>query len=219
MIWRRAAISGLIAGAGLWGAHTLTTVDQELRVLYAEYTLATTDLGHINAQLIRYRTAVIRAIEADTREEYQRIVESLPLKRNRIEQPLERFIKTTLVTASTKSEAIEELEELRAVKARVAEYMTTSDQTVQLLNQRWQTTSPLESRRLRDLAEENAAERAGEKFVAVTLELDRLLDVVAKIAGEARSEADRQLRMMSTIVIVVSTFLIGLVLFTKGRPK
>lgn len=219
MIWRRAVISGLIAGSGLWGAHTLTTVDQELRVLYAEYTLATTDLGHINAQLIRYRTAVIRAIEADTREEYQRIVESLPLKRNRIEQPLERFIKTTLATASTKSEAIEELAELRAVKGRVAEYMTTSDQTVQLLNQRWQTTSPLESRRLRDLAEENAAERAGEQFVAVTLELDRLLDVVAKIAGQARSEADRQLRMMSTIVIVVSGFLIGLVLFTKGRPK
>lgn len=205
----------LILGAGLGGAHTLTTVDQELRVLYAEYTLATTDLGHINAQLIRYRTSVFRAIEADTREEYRRIVEALPLRRNRIEQPLERFIKATLVTASTKSEAIEELAELRAVKAGVAEYMATSDQTIQLLEQRWRATSPLEVRRLRDLAEANAAERAGEKFVVVTLELDRLLDVVAKIAGEAMSEADRQLRIMSTIMIAVSAFLIGLVLFTK----
>lgn len=215
MIWPRIVISALIAGAGLGGAYTLTTVDQELRVLYAEYTLATTDLGHINAQLIRYRTSVLRAIEADSREEYQRIVDALPLKRNRIEQPLERFIKAALATASTKSEAIEELAELRAVKARVAEYMATSDQTVQLLNQRWQTASPGEVRRLRDLAEENAAKRAGEKFVAVTLELDHLLDVVAKIAGEARSEADRQLRIMSAIVIAVSSFLIGLVLFTK----
>lgn len=119
------------------------------------------------------------------------------------------------MTASTRSAAIEELGELRAVKARVAEYMATSDQTVQLLNQRWQTTSPLEARKLRDLAEENAAERAGEKFVAITLELDRLLNVVAKIAGEARSEADRQLRVMTMIVIAVSAFLIGLVLFTK----
>jgi len=215
MIWPRIGISVLILGAGLGGAYTLTTVDQELRVLYAEYTLATTDLGHINAQLIRYRTSVLRAIEADTHEEYQRIVEALPLKRTRIEQPLERFIKATLVTASTKSAAIEELAELRAVKTRVAEYMATSDQTVHLLDQRWQTSSLLEARRLRDLAEENAAERAGEKFVAITLELDRLLDVVAKIAGEARSEADRQLRIMTTIVIAVSAFLIGLVLFTK----
>ncbi len=215
MNWKSSTISILILIAGLWGSQSLQHVDQDLRVIYAEYTLATTDLGHINAQLIRYRTSVLRAIEADTHEEYQRIVEALPLKRTRIEQPLERFIKATLVTASTRSAAIEELAELRAVKSRVAEYMATSDQTVQLLNQRWQTTSPLEARKLRDLAEENAAERAGEKFVAITLELDRLLDLVAKIAGEARSEADRQLRVMTTIVIAVSAFLIGLVLFTK----
>lgn len=87
MIWSRIVISALIFGSGIWDAYTLTTVDQELRVLYAEYTLATTDLGHINAQLIRYRTSVLRAIEADTHEEYQRIVEALPLKRTRIEQP------------------------------------------------------------------------------------------------------------------------------------
>ena len=184
-------------------------------LLYAEYTLATTNLGHINAQLIRYRTSVLRAIAADTREEYQRIVEVLPLKRNRIEQPLEQFIKATQATSSKHSEVIEELAELRSVKARVAEYMATSDQTIQFLNRRWQTTSPLEAQRLHDLAEENAAERAGEKFVAVTLELDRLLDVVAKIAGEARNEADRQLRTMTAIVIAVSSFLISLVLFTR----
>lgn len=215
MIRPRVGISILIVSAGLWGAHTLTTVDQELRVLYAEYTLATTDLGHINAQLIRYRTSILRAIEADTQEDYRRIVDALPQKRNRIEQPLERFIRATLVAASMKSEAVEELAELRAVKARVSEYMDTSDQTIQLLDQRWQTTSSLEARRLRDQAEANAAERAGEKFIAVTLELDRLLDVVAKIAGEARNEADHQLRIMSAIVIAVSSFLIGLVLFTR----
>ena len=136
MIWPRIVISTLIGAAGIWGAYTLTTVDQELRVLYAEYTLATTNLGHINAQLIRYRTSVLRAIAADTREEYQRIVEVLPLKRNRIEQPLEQFIKATQATSSKHSEVIEELAELRSVKARVAEYMATSDQTIQFLNRR-----------------------------------------------------------------------------------
>ena len=54
-MWSRLGISVLILAAGLWGATSLKTVDQELRVIYAEYTLAATDLGHMNADLIRYR--------------------------------------------------------------------------------------------------------------------------------------------------------------------
>ena len=50
---RSIVISLLILSAGLWGGYSLSRVDQELRVIYAEYTLATTDLGHINAKLIR----------------------------------------------------------------------------------------------------------------------------------------------------------------------
>lgn len=214
-MWSRLGISVLILAAGLWGATSLKTVDQELRVIYAEYTLAATDLGHMNADLIRYRTSMLRAIAAETEQDFRRIIEPLPEKRSQIKRPLEQFIKTIRTTSARSKETSEELAELQAVKSRVNEYMASADETIGILQQRWKTTDPSEAKRLHDLAEENAAERAGTKFIAITLELDRLLEVVAGIAGEARDEADRRLRLMSTIVLAVSTVLAGLVLFVR----
>ncbi len=211
-------ISLLILLAGLWCGYSLSQVDQELRVIYAEYTLSTTDLGHINAKLIRYRTSVLRAIEADSQKDFESIVSALPERRSHIEQSIERFIKAANNAAAKRSGTTDEMRELQAVKARLADYMTTSQHTIELLQRRWMATSPLEAKRLRDAAEENAAESAGAKFIAVTLELDRLLEVVATIAGEVRDEADRQLRSMSAIVVGISTLLAGLVLFAGTNP-
>lgn len=219
---RSIVISLLILSAGLWGGYSLSRVDQELRVIYAEYTLATTDLGHINAKLIRYRTSILRAIEADSQKSFESITSGLTERRAKIEQPIERFIKAADSAAVKRSGTADELRELQAVKTRLADYMATSDQTIRLIQQRWKATAPDEAKRLRDAAEENAAEMGGSKFIAVTLELDQLLEVVAKIAGEVRDEADRQLRTMSAIVVGISALLAGLVLFAGNnspRPK
>jgi len=62
-----------VVAAGLLGAQSITWVDQELRVIYTEYTLAATNLEDIHGELIRYRTSVIRAVEADSREDVERI--------------------------------------------------------------------------------------------------------------------------------------------------
>jgi hypothetical protein len=216
---RSIVISLLILLAGLWGGYSLSRVDQELRVIYAEYTLATTDLGHINAKLIRYRTSILRAIEADSQKNFESITSSLAERRAQIEQPIERFIKAANSATIKRSGTADELRELQAVKARLAAYMATSEQTIGLIQQRWKATSPDEAKRLRDAAEENAVERAGSKFIAVTLELDLLLEVVAKIAGEGRDEADRQLRTMSAIVVGISALLAGLVLFAGNASR
>ncbi len=216
---RSIVISLLILSAGLWGGYSLSRVDQELRVIYAEYTLATTDLGHINAKLIRYRTSILRAIEADSQKNFESIISSLTERRAQIEQPIERFIKAANSATVKRSGTADELRELQAVKTRLADYMATSEQTIGLIQQRWKATSPDEAKRLRDAAEENAVERAGSKFIAVTLELDLLLEVVAKIAGEVRDDAERQLRTMSAIVVVISALLAGLVLFAGNAAR
>jgi galactokinase len=215
---RTIIISVLILLAGLWGGYSLSLVDQELRVIYAEYTLATTDLGHINAKLIRYRTSILRAVEANSHKDFEGIASSLSERRSQIEQPIERFIKAANNAATKRSGTADELRELQAVKTRLADYMDTSNQTIDLIQQRWQATSLEEAKRLRDAAEENATERASSKFVAVTLELDLLLEVVAKIAGEVLNEADRQLRTMSAIIVGISALLAGLVLFAGKTP-
>ena len=63
-------ISLLVVALGLMGARALSEIDQDLRIMYTEYTLAATDLAHISADIIRYRTTVIRALEAATKKDF-----------------------------------------------------------------------------------------------------------------------------------------------------
>jgi len=209
---KQIAISALVVVAGLIGAQSITRVDQELRVIYTEYTLAATNLGHIHGELIRYRTTIIRAIEADSREDFERIAASLPNKRARIDAAIDRFVQISQSTLSGRSENTKELTELREVKASIARYIDSSYQTISFLEQRWQASSPIEAKRLRDKAELHAATDAGEKFIAITRELDQLVDVVVQIAGDLQKDADRHLRVVSAITVGVSIGLAGLVL-------
>jgi hypothetical protein len=98
------------------------------------------------------------------------------------------------------------------VKASLAQYIASSQQTISLLALRWRVSSPTEAKRLHDKAERHAATDAGEKFIAITCELDQLVDVVVQIAGDFQKEADRHLRIASAITVGVSIVLAGLVL-------
>lgn len=67
------ALSLLIIGLGWLGGQELSKVDQDLRVMYTEYTLGATDLAHVMADVMRYRSTVVRALEADNKKEFDRI--------------------------------------------------------------------------------------------------------------------------------------------------
>ena len=77
-------ISLLIAGLGWVSGQALSSVDQDLRIMYTEYTLGATDLAHISADVMRYRNTIICALEAYSRKNFERITESLPEQRARI---------------------------------------------------------------------------------------------------------------------------------------
>ena len=57
-------ISLLIAGLGWLSGQALSRVDQDLRIMYTEYTLGAADLAHISADVMRYRNTIIRALQA-----------------------------------------------------------------------------------------------------------------------------------------------------------
>jgi hypothetical protein len=84
-------ISILIAGLGWVSGQELSRVDQDLRIMYTEYTLGATDLAHISADVMRYRNTIIRALEADSKKDFERITESLPAQRARIQQAVDRY--------------------------------------------------------------------------------------------------------------------------------
>jgi chemoreceptor-like protein with four helix bundle sensory module len=214
--WSSILVSVLIMVSGVMGSQTLIRVDQDLRVIYAEYTLAATDLGHVNGELIRYRTSVIRAIEADKKEDFQRIVASLPQKHTRLNRAMERFVEATNASRGGKIDA-RELTELKAVRKSIDAYLTSSQQALAMMERRWNLGSGAEARRLQELARQYMAKDTGAKFINVTVELDRLLEVVAAIAGEVKKEADASLRVATLALIAVSLALAMLVLIMPGR--
>jgi hypothetical protein len=210
--WASVLISLLIVAGGWLGSQMLIRVDQELRVIYAEYTLAATDLGHVNGELIRYRTSVIRASETDSKEEFRRIVASLPQKRARLNESIERFIEATNEASFGNRLDARQLTELRAVQEGIEAYMASSRHALQLMEQRWIVTPDSEARRLQNEAKQYLAEDAGTKYMSVTMELDRLLEVVGDIAGDVKKEADFTLRIMTIALIALSTTLCVVVL-------
>ena len=152
-------ISLLIVASGLLASRTLTRVDHDLRVFYAEYTLAVTDLGRVNGELIRYRTSVIRANEADTRQDYERIVASLPERRAHIDAAIERLVQASNDASLAGSTDARELTELKAVREKLEAYIVSSKHTIQLLEQRWRTSSRVEAQQLKNEAERHTAVR------------------------------------------------------------
>lgn len=212
--WGQILVSMLIAGLGLIGAQELSQVDQDLRIIYTEYTLGATDLAHISADVIRYRTTIVRSLEAPTRKEFERITASLPDQHARIQHAVDRYAAASLrVSRSGRSEP----QDIQAVRESLDAYFAAASRTIQLLSQVWIVGSPQEAAELRSKAELQAADNAGPKLIQVSLALDHLLETVADVAKDMRDEGTRTIRATSTILIVGS-FLIALLNLFATRP-
>lgn len=214
-------VSVLIVVSGMWGGQALTKVDQDIRIIYTEYTLAATDLGHMNARLIRYRTTILRAIEAGTQRQFENVAASFPEQGRRIEATIERYIRATQKASAQWQGKGQETAALIELREKLDQYIDASHHTIAILRSGWSAASQAELLRAREEAEHYAAEQAGPKLIAVSFALDRLLEIVAEIAGEARNEAESILRVASSIVIGVSVVLVMFVVSfpVRGRDR
>lgn len=208
-------ISLLIAGLGWLSGQALSRVDQDLRIMYTEYTLGAADLAHISADVMRYRNTIIRALEADSQKDFERITESLPGQRARIQLAVDRYAAAGLrVSRSGRSEP----EDIEAVRKSLDQYFSAASTTIQLLGQEWTASSQTERERLRRKAEEHAADNAGPKMIQVSLALDRLLDTVADVAKDMRDEGTKAIQWTSIMLVGGSFFIALLNLFlTRSR--
>lgn len=210
-------ISVLIVGLGFIGNRALSEVDQDLRIMYTEYTLAATDLAHISADIIRYRTTVIRALEAPSKKEFERITGSLPDQRARIQHAIDRYAAASLrVSRSGRSEP----QDLEAVRQSLDAYIAAANRTINLLVQLWGAGSPEEASSLRTKAELQAADNAGPKLIQVSLALDRLLETVADVAKDMRDEGTRTIRTTSATLLIGSLLIAFLnLVFRRPSPR
>lgn len=207
-------ISLLIAGLGWYSGQALSQIDQDLRIMYTEYTLGAADLAHISADVMRYRNTIIRALQADSKKEYERITESLPGQRARIQHAVDRYAAAGLrVSRSGRSEP----EDIEAVRRSLDQYFSVASTTEQLLTQEWNATSLAEREALRRKAEEHASDNAGPKMIQVSLALDRLLDTVADVAKDMRDEGTKTIQSSSLFLVGGSFFIAILNLFLGTR--
>ena len=207
-------ISVLVVGLGFVGNRALSEVDQDLRIMYTEYTLAATDLAHISADIIRYRTTVIRALEAPSKKEFERITGSRPDQRARIQHAIDRYAAASLrVSRSGRSEP----QDLEAVRQSLDAYIAAANRTINLLVQLWGAGSLEEAATLRTHAELQAADNAGPKLIQVSLALDRLLETVAEVAKDMRDEGTKTIRSTSAVLLIGSLFIAFLNLLVR-RP-
>ncbi|MEW6248015.1 MAG: MCP four helix bundle domain-containing protein [Nitrospirota bacterium] len=208
-------ISALIAGLGWVSGQALSQVDQDLRVMYTEYTLGAADLAHISADVMRYRNTIIRALEAPNKKEFERITESLPYQRARIQHAIDRYAAASLrVSRSGRSEP----RDLQAVRDSLDQYFSAASLTIQLLTQEWNAPSAKEATELRRKAEIHAADNSGPKMIQVSLALDRLIETVADVAKDMRDEGTRTIRSTSAMLVGGSFFIALLNLFLTRSP-
>jgi hypothetical protein len=184
--------------------------------MYTEYTLGATDLAHISADTMRYRNTIIRALEADSEKDFERITESLPVQRAKIQHAIDRYAAAGLrVSRSGRSEP----EDIESVRRSLDQYFSAASTTVQLLTQEWAANSPAEREALRRKAEEHASDNAGPKMIQVSLALDHLLDTVADVAKDMRDEGTKTIQASSMTLVGGSFFIALLNLFLRQRRK
>ena len=207
-------ISLLIASLGWVSGQALSQIDQDLRVIHTEYTLGAADIAHISADAMRYRNIIIRALEAESKKDFERITEPLPAQRARIQHAVDRYAAASLrVSRSGRSEE----KDIQAVRESLDQYFHVASKTIQLLNQEWHATSPAERAELRRKAEIHAADNAGPKIIQVSLALDRLLETVSEVAKDMRDEGTKTIRVTSSI-LVGGSFVIALLNLLLSQP-
>lgn len=183
--------------------------------MYTEYTLAAVDLAHISGDLMRYRSTIIRALEAPDRQTFEQITAPLPAQRARIQHAVDRYAAASLrVSRSGRSEPAD----LEAVRESLDAYFSTASRTVSLLTQSWSAATPQQAAELRHMAELHAADNAGPKVIQVSLALDHLLETVAEVAKDMRDDGTKTVGETSTLLLIGS-FLAALLNLLARRPR
>jgi hypothetical protein len=204
--WLQMLISLLIIGLGLTGAHALSLVDADLRIMYQEYALAAVDLAHISGDVLRYRGTILIALEASSKKEFETMTASLPAQRARIQHAVDRYAAASLrVSRSGRSEP----EDLEAVKQSLEAYFSAASKTHSLLIQVWTAGSPAAAADLRRQAGHHASDNAGPKLVQLSVALDHLIETVTDVAQDMRDEGTRTTEQ-SGIILTVGCFVLAI---------
>lgn len=204
-------ISALTLVVGVLVIMGVSSLRENLRVVYEDYTVAGTNLAHVANNLTRHRNAVRQARFSGDRVEFERFADVAAKLKTDIHQPLNTYASTTLrVSQGGRNEA----HDLQTFRRELEDYFTASEQLLAFDRTRWEKGEKPDPRDPRALP----LLKGMEQKLDLALEaLDMLLVTVADVGKDMNEEGNvigaraTWTLMVSTATVIVLGLLLGYV--------
>ena len=174
----------LLFERGWVNGQTVAVVEEELRVLYQDYTTAGIDLAKLATALARYRSNVVLALNVPDKLSFEQLYSGLDPLKQTIRDSLKKFTRQTWRTAKS---GRSEKDDFTRLQEATEAYFAAAEVTLAAAKASWAAATPEESASWRAKGILNATQSAGPKFNEMGVALDEMLRTVDEIARE-RSE-------------------------------
>ena len=159
----------------------ITSIREQLRVVYEDYTVAGTDLALVASNLNRTRTNDFLALDASTVEDYKKIVSRDGEITESVKKPLEAYAATVLrISKSGRDEA----KDLQKFREAYAAYVESTNLLYETIQQSWNAPTNAEMEALRAKARTISIKNAGPKMETTILALNELVATVKEVAKD-----------------------------------
>ena len=207
----------VVAVMAVLGWIGVASVQENMRILYVDYTVSTIDLAHVRADLGGYRTLMLEASQAPNKNEYEGAVAKLPPIRERIDKALASYSATVLrVSKNGRSE----IEDLKKFNAALADYFKTGAGIRGTLTDAFALPDPDMQLQMRNLAVTSARTDGAQKLHAASDQFDELLKTVGEVAKDLNEDGVRAAQSSKKVLLVgliLSLLLAGGISFVITR--
>ena len=206
-----ALVGVIMAVMGGVTGQSVTSIGEKLRVVYEDYTVAGTDLALVASNLNRTRANDFMALNASTKEEFEKIVKGDVEITESVKKPLEAYAATVLRISKAGRDETKDLQKFRDT---YAVYVTATDFLYATLAQAWDAKTKQEMEALRAKASNIAIQNAGPKMEATIVALNELVATVKDVAKDMNDEGKATVAgaLVTLAVGTIAGIVIGLLL-------
>ncbi len=209
------AIGLLIAGGGTLSTISVMHVQESLRIVYEDYTVAGTDLAHAATALLRHRNNMLQALNTVDESAFRKTSAEQKTIEEKMSKSIEAYAATVLrVSRAGKNEA----RDLQVFRDALASYFMAAQTTLDFAGEAITATTREKGDVAREKARQNAAQNAGPKLLTTMNALDELVETVRDVAkdmnedGKANAQRAFETTAIGTIVAITLGLLIGYLL-------
>ncbi|HVW00608.1 MAG TPA: methyl-accepting chemotaxis protein, partial [Planctomycetaceae bacterium] len=207
-----AVVCTITAGMGWLGGTALMRLRENLRIVYADYTTAATDLARGSSNLMRYRNCGVLATGAKSRDEFEKLSAEQQELGKKMTAAIDAYAATTLrVSRSGRSEE----QDLNAYRTALKAYLEAADGSIAICRKIWEAKTEDEINDLKAKAAAWAVENSGPKLNTAITAFDTLVGTVIEVAkdmnddGRATAESSLWMMLVGTIAAIIISLGLG----------